>query len=258
MTGEFTRSHDEPASPRGSEPATPETLFQARLAKDPTSPLITFYDDTTGERAELSAKSLANWVAKTHFLLLDSLGLGPGDRACVQLPVHWLAAPILLGCWFAGLEVVGTAGAGSASVVFADTDSLSALAPLSAPDVFAVSMLSMARPQAPPDGAEDYATSVRPMPDAWPTVRAQAGPGDPALAGLNRARLAERAARLAGELGLSAAGRLLWTQPWTEPADWTAALLAPLAVGGSVVLVRDADPTRVADRANAEQATTIR
>ena len=92
----------------GPNPTSPEALFDRLLSTDPTAPLLTFYDDSTGERAELSAKSLGNWVAKTHFLLLDELGLAVGDQAVVRLPVHWLAAPVLLGCWFAGLEVLSS------------------------------------------------------------------------------------------------------------------------------------------------------
>src|SRR4051812_48467611 len=81
------------AGTRGLDSATvlgpsPEALFDARLKNDPGSPLVTFYDDATGERAELSAKSLGNWVAKTYSLLSDSLGLGPGDTAQLRLPVH--------------------------------------------------------------------------------------------------------------------------------------------------------------------------
>ncbi len=236
-------------------PAGPEQLFAARLAADPSGPLVTFYDDATGERAELSARSLANWVAKTHFLLLDELGAAPGDRAFVRLPVHWLAAPILLGCWYAGLQVVTDPA--DASVAFGDADSL--LAALPNPQrldgAFAVSLLSMARPSTPPPGMADYASSVRPMPDAWREVRAQAGPDDPALAGRTRAELAEASRQAADELGLAPGGRLLWSAPWPEPADWIAALLAPLAVGGSVVLVRHPDPARAATRAAAEQVS---
>jgi uncharacterized protein (TIGR03089 family) len=237
---------------------SPESLFDARLRADPGGPLVTFYDDATGERAELSAKSLANWVAKTHFLLQDSLGLGPGDRALVALPVHWLAAPILLGCWFAGLEVltVDSPEAASVAVVFADAGSLLVLPALpAAEDVFAVSMLSMARPDVPPAGAEDYALSVRPMPDSWAAVRAQAGPDDAALDGLGRAELAELAGARATELGLPANGRLLWSGE--RPLDWVSALLAPLAVAGSVVLVRNGNPAKLTGRAEAERATSL-
>jgi uncharacterized protein (TIGR03089 family) len=235
----------------------PEQLFAARLAADPGGPLVTFYDDASGERAELSAKSLANWVAKTHFLLVDELATAPGDRAFVRLPVHWLAAPVLLGCWYAGLEVVTDPAA--ASVAFGDADSL--LEALPGPlaqqldGAFAVSLLSMARPSTPPPGMADYASSVRPMPDSWAGVRAQAGPADPALAGQSRAELGQAARQVAGELGLQPGGRLLWTAPWTGHQDWIASLLAPLAVGGSVVLVRHPDPARAAARVEAEKVT---
>jgi uncharacterized protein (TIGR03089 family) len=238
----------------------PEQLFAARLAADPGGPLVTFYDDATGERAELSAKSLANWIAKTHFLLIDELGTAVGDRAFVRLPVHWLAAPILLGCWYAGLEVVSDPAA--ATVAFGDADSLLQALPGSQADrldgAFAVSLLSMARPSTPPPGMADYASSVRPMPDAWATVRAQAGPDQPALAGRSRAELGQAARQAADELGLKPGGRLMWSAPWTGPTgpqDWTASLLAPLAVGGSVVLVRNPDPARAEARAKAEKVT---
>lgn len=231
----------------------PEQLFADRLAADPGGPLVTFYDDASGERAELSAKSLANWVAKTHFLLLDELGAAPGDRAFVRLPVHWLAAPVLLGCWYAGLEVV-TDPAG-ASVAFGDADSLLGAQVDRLEDVFAVSLLSMARPSTPPPGMADYTTSVRPMPDSWREVTAQAGPDVAALAGQTRAELVAAAHQAAAELGLAAGGRLLWTAPWTGPADWIAAVLAPLVVGGSVVLVRNPDPAKAASRAEAERVT---
>ena len=218
---------------------TPEALFDARLAGTPAAPLVTFYGDATGERAELSAKSLGNWIAKTYSLLTDSLGLGPGDTAQVSLPVHWLAVPVLFGCWYAGLAV--TPGQPSA-VAFADAGSLDTLAP--ADEVYAVSLRPMAQPATPPPGAEDYTAAVRPMPDAWAGVRAVAGPAEPALAGLSRAGLADTAARRAAELGLGPGGRLLWTQPWREPADWISALLAPLAVGGSTVLVANQDTSQ--------------
>ena len=85
---------------------TPEALFAAVRADDAARALVTFYDDSTGERMELSAASLGNWVAKTHFLLTDELGLGPGDRAFVAVPMHWQRLVVWLGAWSAGLELV--------------------------------------------------------------------------------------------------------------------------------------------------------
>ncbi len=232
----------------------PEQLFAARLAADPGSPLVTFYDDASGERAELSAKSLGNWIAKTHFLLTDEVGAAVGDRAFVRLPVHWLAAPILLGCWFAGLEVVTDPA--TATVAFGDADSLTAaITPDRLDGAFAVSLRSMAMPDTPPAGMSDYTSAARPMPDAWVTVRPQAQPDDPALTGRSRAEVGLAARLAADELGLGPGGRLSWTTPWSGPQDWIASLLAPLAVGGSVVLVRNPDPTRAAARAAAERIT---
>ncbi|HET6211502.1 MAG TPA: TIGR03089 family protein, partial [Micromonosporaceae bacterium] len=40
-------------------------LLARAVAAEPARPLITYYDDATGERTELSAATLANWVAKT-------------------------------------------------------------------------------------------------------------------------------------------------------------------------------------------------
>src|SRR6266536_5713875 len=94
------------------------TVFDAAVRADPTRPLLTFYDDATGERTELSGATLANWVAKTANLLVDGCGLGPGDRAAVLLPPHWQTAAVLLGCWSAGL-VVDT---GEVEVVFTTLD----------------------------------------------------------------------------------------------------------------------------------------
>ena len=51
-------------------------LLDAALRSDPARPLVTFYDDATGERIELSVTTYANWVAKTASLLQDELYRG--------------------------------------------------------------------------------------------------------------------------------------------------------------------------------------
>ncbi len=85
-------------------------IFAAAVAIDPARPLLTWYDDATGERTELSGATLANWVAKTANLMVDEVGAGPGGRAAVLLPPHWQTAAVLLGCWSAGVEVTDSAG----------------------------------------------------------------------------------------------------------------------------------------------------
>ena len=76
------------------------------LGRDPVGPRITYYDDATGERIELSTVTLANWAAKTANLLRDELGAGPGSRVAVLLPAHWQTAAVLFGVWWIGAEVV--------------------------------------------------------------------------------------------------------------------------------------------------------
>ena len=75
---------------------------------------MTFYDDRTGERVELSVATYANWVAKTASLLQDELGLEHGDRLLLDLPPHWLG-PVWLGAaWSLGLVVTPPGGPGLA------------------------------------------------------------------------------------------------------------------------------------------------
>src|SRR5256885_9455472 len=95
--------------------AATDALLTAALQADPARPLLTFYDDASGERTELSATTLAGWVAKTAGLVQDELVIEPGDRVAVLLPAHWQTAAVLLGCWAAG-AVIDTDPAGAAAV----------------------------------------------------------------------------------------------------------------------------------------------
>ena len=80
-------------------------LLDRRLAADPGQPLLTFYDDATGERTELSVKTYANWVSKTANLYADELMLDPGDAIRIDLPPHWLGPVFLGAAWACGLEI---------------------------------------------------------------------------------------------------------------------------------------------------------
>jgi uncharacterized protein (TIGR03089 family) len=80
-------------------------LLSRRLAADPGQPLVTFYDDATGERTELSVKTFANWVSKTANLYADELVLDPGDAIRIDLPPHWLGPVFLSAAWSCGLEL---------------------------------------------------------------------------------------------------------------------------------------------------------
>lgn len=230
-----------------------EALFATLLAEQPSQPFVTFYDDATGERVELSTRSLANWVAKTHFLLLDELGLGVGDLAYVALPADWITVSVLLGCWSAGLQVTTTPGV--AAVAFVQPSTLAEAG--GTPDTFVINPASMTRAHsgAAPMGAVDYVAAVRPQADNWATVRFPAGPTDSATDSMTRSELSAAARERASALGLTPGARVLSVQPWTGPDDWIDALLAPMSVAGSIVLVAHADPTRHDRRIEQENVT---
>jgi uncharacterized protein (TIGR03089 family) len=85
------------------------SLLARRLDTAPGQPFVTYYDDRTGERTELSVKTWANWVSKTANLYADVLMLDPGDDLHLDLPVHWLGTVFLGGLWACGLNLDDTA-----------------------------------------------------------------------------------------------------------------------------------------------------
>lgn len=240
----------------GSFPTTVDALWRAGVP-DPARPVITYYDDSTGERTELSGATLDNWVAKTANLLVDGHALGPGDTAAVLLPPHWQAAAVLLGCWAAGVAVADAAraeaepGGRRAEVAFATADRLDD-ARAAAPDVYVLGLAPLAAPMrpGPPAGATDYVVEVRAYADRF---SATAGAGDLATPTETQEELCRRAARRAAELGIAGGGRVLVDgDTVTDPADW---LLAPLAAGASIVLCRHVDRGRLDERAGVERVT---
>jgi uncharacterized protein (TIGR03089 family) len=89
-----------------TRPLGPPELLRRLVASDPGRPRITVYDDTEsatrGERVELSARVLANWVAKAANLLQDDLDLGPGTLVVLDLPPHWRTLYWALAVWSVG------------------------------------------------------------------------------------------------------------------------------------------------------------
>ncbi|MEV4541443.1 TIGR03089 family protein [Micromonospora echinaurantiaca] len=218
-------------------------VFAGAIAPDPTRPLLTWYDDATGERTELSGATLANWVAKTANLLVDGAALGPGDTAAVLLPPHWQTAGVLLGCWSAGLAVAREPG--PVGALFATADRAGEADAWPADERYALGLhpFALPLPQVPP-GFADYVVEVRTHGDQF-TPYAPAGPGEPELI----ARAVERAA----ELGIAPGDRVLIdTAAYPDPLDW---LLAPLTATASTVLCANLDPARLPARAETEKVT---
>jgi uncharacterized protein (TIGR03089 family) len=245
----------------------PEVL-RAMVAADPGRPRVTWYG-ADGDRVELSARTLENWVAKSANLLIEEFDAGPGRRIAVQLPAHWRTATWLLAIWTIGgcavvpgegppapshasgvpaLDVVVTADPAGAVAAGADPASLVAVALPALATSFGVGL---------PDGALDGAAEVRLRGDVVGPVVAPlpadeallvAG-GDPVPYGelLPSAQAAARAA------GWPPAVRLLTS---AGPGDAVPFLLAPLVLDGSVVLHDPALDGDALARIAAQERTT--
>ena len=217
-------------------------------------PLITYYDDATGERIELSAVTTANWAAKAANLLRDECDVEPGTRVAVMLPAHWQTAAVLLAAWSCGAEVIADPLA--ADWVLCDGDRVDlALAAEPAGGVLALSLDTFGKGlPGLPAGVINFATEVRTHGDEfvpWSPV-----PGDaPALAGssVDEALAAARARAAALRLGPS--DRVLSILDWGRVEDLTDGLLAVLAAGASLVQCRNVDPAALPRRAETERTT---
>ena len=225
-----------------------DALLAPVLTSDARRPLITFYDDATGERLEFSGETLANWIAKTANFLRDECDLEVGGRVSVALPTHWQTAVALLGVWWCGAQVVE----GPADVALADAEHVAAA---DAGVVVGFSLDAFGRPLAdlPPD-AVDYASEVRMHGDHFTP---EPVPGTaPALGDASVDEVVETARRRAAELGYGATTRLLSTADWARGLEGglVDGLLAVLAAGGSLVQVRHADPARLDRVAESERA----
>ncbi|MFA3841311.1 MULTISPECIES: TIGR03089 family protein [Streptomyces] len=224
---------------------TPADLLRSALAADPGRPLVTFYDDATGERVELSVATFANWVAKTANLLQGDLAAQPGDRLALLLPAHWQSAVWLLACASVGVVADVDGDPAAADLVVSGPDSLERARACSGERVaLALRPLGGRFPQ-PPEGFADYAVEVPGQGDRFAPF-SPVDPEEPALvvagAELTGAEVVEKARADATDLGLTGPGsRLLSGLPYDTWRGLSAGLYAPLATGGSVVLCRHLD-----------------
>jgi uncharacterized protein (TIGR03089 family) len=225
------------------ESTIPRALARA-VRSFPTTPLLTFYDDASGDRTELSGATLDNWVSKTANMLLDGVGLGPGDTVAVLMPPHWQTAAIRLGVSAAGLTADLDERPGPADALFTTPDHLTVAAGKVTQDRYATGLLPFAMPlRELPDGYQDYVLEVRNYGDHF--GGAPAAPDDEELVRAATAR--------AAELGITAGDRVLvdaGTHP--DPADW---LLAPLVTGASIVLCAHLDRAKLDARIDTEKVS---
>jgi uncharacterized protein (TIGR03089 family) len=236
-------------------------LLTAELRRDPGRPFLTWYDEHTGERVELSVTTYANWVAKTASLLVEEHDLERGDLVLVDLPAHWLGPVFLGAAWLAGLVVAfpgseSDTGREPAAVV-CGPDGLARWADR-ADDlpVLACSLLPMGVRFADPlpPGVHDVGLEVWSQPDAF-TPWDPPGPDDVAmLLPTGQVTQEQLWSSVAAGSELTGGDRLLTgANPASPPG--VAALAGPLATSGSLVLVAGADPARLEAIALAERVT---
>lgn len=229
-------------------------VLTAQLRADPGRPLVTFYDESTGERVELSVTTYANWVAKASSLLLEEHELERGDSLRIDLPPHWLGPVFLGAAWAAGLIVTDS---DAPDAVVCGPDELPSWAERAGElPVLACSLLPLgvrfAEP-VPPD-VHDVGIDIWSQPDsfaAWDPP----GPDDTAydLAGEAVSHAGLWSAAAAGSL-VTDGGRLLSeANPASPPGIATFA--EPLSRSGSLILVVQAERERLDAIFAAERAT---
>lgn len=217
--------------------ATLPELFQAAVRRDAGRPFVTFYDDASGERIELSYATTANWVAKTANLLTDELDLETGETVRVALPPHWLGIVWSLAAW--SCHAALTSGEGDLAITGPDTIDVrgrratmaSALLPLGG------------RFRAPlPDGVLDYGAEVYNHGDLFVPI----DPPRPDSAAYDDKTHAD----------LIAAAEPIDGRVLTTRCD-AGTLTGLLEGGGSVVLCRNLDPSMLDRRVADENVDTV-
>lgn len=226
-----------------------EKLFTP-LLRQPSTPLITYYDDATGGRIELSRATAANWAAKTANWLRDEWDIEPGTEIGVALPAHWQTVGVLLGAWWVGAHITTRLAESELAFVTPDHQGDTGAAQVA---IVALDPLGMGL-RDKPAGKLDYLTDSRIHGDAfdpWQPVPGNA----PALADSTVDEVVAAAATRAKALGITDGARVLSTLDWIIPDGVIDGLLTVLSVGGSLVQCANTDAAHLADRAATERTT---
>jgi uncharacterized protein (TIGR03089 family) len=239
--------------------STPAELFRAAAGTDPGRPFLTYYDDASGERVELSYTTFDNWVAKTGNMIVEDLAARPGERFSLLLPTHWQTAIWYVACWTAGVVAAPGADPSRTDHVVTAPESLDRALACPGEKVL-VPMRPFGAPAggALPDGVLDYAAEVPAYPDQFMPFAVVHG-DDPALEQdstvLSGAQVVALAQRAAQDWDLQPGDRVLAVAELGRREGLMAGLLAPMAVGASVVLCRHLDEGAASRRMAAERIT---
>ncbi|MFG2053940.1 TIGR03089 family protein [Micromonospora sp. NPDC048930] len=231
-------------------------------------PLLTYYDDATGEHTALTAQQLGGWAARSAALLRDGCGLGPGSRVAVLLPPHWRTAAVLVGAWSVGMAVSFRPRATAGLPVLEPGADVPYDAVFVTPERLDDWLEDV------PEGTHRYlvGTGSGPLtevPVGWldwstevlrhtaaPPDRTLLHPTDPASPdGTTYGEWGAVARAMAEQLDLRVGDRLLVDAAEHEqPLKW---LLAPLAAGASVVICANLDRAKLDARIAAEQVNRV-
>lgn len=225
--------------------------LRRRLREQGSAPLITYYDEASGERTELSGLTFGNWADKTANLMVDELGLDVGDlvelAVAVTHPGHWVTLAWELACWQVG-AVVTVGRPADARLVVSGPD-WSAYAGVAELVACTLHPLGLGFAERLPAGVLDYSLEVRGQPDGY-AATPQSGL---AMAWRDDERQLTQADLVA--IAPVQAGRRL-VRPGGAWATAAAALLGPLLGGGSsVVVAGSAEAGRLARISSDERVT---
>ncbi|HEX5741493.1 MAG TPA: TIGR03089 family protein [Pilimelia sp.] len=238
--------------------------FRPADAALPDAPVITYLDDTCGERVTLTAAELADQAARTAVLLRDDCGVGPGSRCAVLLPPHWRSAGVLLGCWATGAAVehrpwatAGLAAGAHADAVFVSGTRMHSWLEEVPPGRHRFVVGLDGPVEEVPAGYWDFAAAVRGCdPADAPQLSLPAGAAA-TPDGTTHREWGQLAREIAQFGGLRPGDRVLIDadDPANEhPVQW---LLAPVSVGATVVLHAGGDAASRARHAAAEHVTRV-
>ncbi|TCC64187.1 TIGR03089 family protein [Kribbella pittospori] len=216
-------------------------LFAAAVRRDGGAPFLTYYDDSTGERIELSAVTTANWVAKTANLLVDEYDLESGETVAIGLPPHWLGVVWALSTWSVGASL--TTGTGTLAITGPD------FAIRGERETVASALLPLGgRFREPlPDGVHDYGAEVYNHPDVFVPFDPPS-PASPAYDEITHDDLISTAEPVAD--------RILVTRDLAS-RDGVRLLVGVISGGGSIVLCRNLDPAKLDRRVQDEKVDRV-
>lgn len=218
----------------------PMDVLRSFTRTDPTRPRITWYQSPTGERVELSGKTLDNWLSKAANLMLEEFDIGRGSRVLLDLPpTHWRAAYWATAVWALGAHLTicragnlpgDTAATGQDPdlVVTDNPQRFEAGAPL-----VAVTLAALARsyPSALPGGVLDEARQLAGYGDVF-LPDDEPDPGDHAL---TEGTTSIDYASLVPSAGTP--GRRIWLPSDTDGIPAVRTMLGAWAEGGAVVVL---------------------